>query len=66
MPRYLTQPLPAPERIEHIRTNQDLIVLLTDYEQLRRRMNTDRDTVQKLWEGMKVTMVSELETGKKR
>ncbi|WP_457808539.1 hypothetical protein [Kushneria sp. EE4] len=62
MPRYLTQPLPAPEGIEDIRTNQDLITLLTDYEQLRRRMNTDRDAVHRLWESMKVSMTSEIVT----
>ncbi|REC95458.1 hypothetical protein C8D72_0107 [Kushneria indalinina DSM 14324] len=62
MPRYLTQPLPAPTGIDDIRTNQDLIILLTDYEQLRRRMNTDRESVQKLWEGMKLSMTSEIAT----
>ncbi len=62
MPRYMTQPLPAPEGIDNIRTNQDLISLLTDYEQLRRRMNTDRESVQKLWEGMQLSMTSEMAT----
>ncbi|SFC64893.1 hypothetical protein SAMN05421848_2212 [Kushneria avicenniae] len=60
MPRYLTQPLPAPEGIDNIRTNQDLLTLLTDYEQLRRRMNTDRDAVKRLWESMTPSMTSEL------
>ncbi|ARS53252.1 hypothetical protein B9G99_10620 [Kushneria konosiri] len=59
MPRYLTQPLPAPQGIDNIRTNQDLVSLLTDYEQLRRRMNTDRESVRRLWENMALSVSDE-------
>lgn len=46
VPSYLLKPLPAPSR--QVNHNRDLLQLLADYEQQRRRFNADRVTVMEL------------------
>lgn len=46
VPEYLTNELPAPTRI--LQSNKGLLLLLAEYEALRRRFNADRATVVEL------------------
>lgn len=43
VPEYLTNELPAPTRI--LTSNKGLLLLLAEYEALRRRFNADREAV---------------------
>ncbi|WP_411572229.1 hypothetical protein ACK8HJ_21340 [Vreelandella titanicae] len=43
MPAHLTNELPAPTRI--LQSNKGLLLLLAEYEALRRRFNADRTAV---------------------
>ncbi|QKS23538.1 hypothetical protein SAMN04487867_10575 [Vreelandella titanicae] len=43
VPEYLTNELPAPTRL--LQSNKGLLLLLAEYEGLRRRFNADRAAV---------------------
>lgn len=43
VPPYLLKPLPAPDTV--VKTNRDLVDLLSDYEAIRRKANADRMAV---------------------
>lgn len=43
VPEHLTNELPAPKRI--LQNNEGLLLLLAEYEELRRRFNADRAAV---------------------
>lgn len=43
VPEYLTNELPAPTRL--LQSNKGLLLLLAEYEALRRRFNADRAAV---------------------
>ncbi len=48
VPEYLTNELPAPTRI--LQSNKGLLLLLAEYEALRRRFNADRAAVVEIFE----------------
>jgi len=46
VPAHLTNELPIPERI--LQSNKGLLLLLAEYEALRRRFNADRAAVEEI------------------